>query len=196
MADWAAVTSDTVVSSSVTFRPQRARKVAIGAAIAVVVVFTVVSFGLTGSTGVGKAVFQRGDQAAMIGLGFAFAAGILLFLRPKVEADARGIRVRNVVGSYDLPWEVVRAIRFERGVSFASVELHDDELITIVALQIVDKEYALAGVRALRGLFAAHQAAGADPGAEPAGGGEAARGGEAASPDGAAGPAKGAAPSR
>jgi hypothetical protein len=152
-----------VSSATVTFRPQRARKVAIGAAAAIVIVFTAVSFGLTGSTGEGPAVFQRGDQAAMIGLGIAFAAGILLFLRPRVDADARGIRIRNVIGSYDLPWEVVRAIRFERGVSFAGAELHDDELVTIVALQIVDKEYALAGVRALRELLAAHQSAAAAP---------------------------------
>ena len=33
----------------------------------------------------------------------------------------------------------------------------DDELVTIIALQVVDKEYALAGVRALRELLAAHQ---------------------------------------
>ncbi|SNT66208.1 PH domain-containing protein [Asanoa hainanensis] len=155
-------------SAPVSFRPQRARKVAIGAAIAVVVVFTAVSFGLTGSTGDSTtAVFQRGDQTAMIGLGIAFAAGILLFLRPRVEADAAGIRIRNVIGSYDLPWEVVRAIRFDGGVSFASAELHDDELITIVALQVVDKEYALGAVRSLRALLAAHQAAAAVP-AEPA----------------------------
>jgi len=143
--------------TTVTFRPQRARTVAIVAAIATVVVFTTVSFGLRGSTGEGQAVFQRGDQAAMIGLGIAFAAGMLLFLRPKVTADEKSIRIRNVIGSYDLPWEVVRAIRFERGVSFASVELHDDELVTIVALQIVDKQYALEGVQALRALLKAHQ---------------------------------------
>ena len=69
--------------------------------------------------------------------------------------DARSLRIRNVIGSYDLPWEIVRAVRFERGQSFASVELLDDDLVTIVALQIVDKEYALEGVRALRALHAA-----------------------------------------
>ena len=118
-----------------TYRPRRARKAAVVAAVAVVVLFTAVSFGLTGSTGEGQAVFQRGDQAAMIGLGFAFAAGILLFLRPKVAADERGVRVQNVIGAYDLPWEVVREVRFDRGASFASLELEDDELVTIVALQ-------------------------------------------------------------
>jgi hypothetical protein len=152
VADWFLVTSP---STEVTFRPRRARTVAIGAAVAVVVLFTVVSFGLTGATGDGPAVFQRGDQAAMIGLGVAFAAGLLLFLRPKVTADARHVKVQNVIGGYDLPWEVVRAVRFERGASFASLELEDDELITVVALQLVDREHALEGVQALRSLHAA-----------------------------------------
>jgi Bacterial PH domain len=145
----------TTSTTDVTFRPRKARRVAVVAAAGVVVLFTVVSFGLTGSTGQGRAVFQRGDQAAMIGLGFAFAAGILLFLRPKVAADARRVVVRNVIGGYDLPWEVVRGVRFERGASFASLELEDDELVTVVALQLVDGEHALAGVRALRALHEA-----------------------------------------
>jgi hypothetical protein len=145
----------TTTPQSVTFRPRKARKVAVVGAVAIVVVFTAVSFGLSGSTGEGKAVFQRGDQTAMIGLGICFALGMLLFLRPKVEADPRGIRIQNVFGSYNLPWEIVRAVRFERGQSFASVELLDDDLVTIVALQIVDKEHALEGVRALRELHAA-----------------------------------------
>jgi hypothetical protein len=152
-------------STVVTFRPRRARKVAVGAAVAVVVLFTVVSFGLTGTTGTGTAVFQRGDQAAMIGLGLAFAAGLLLFLRPKVTADRRGVRVQNVIGAYDLPWAVVRAVRFERGSSFASLELEDDELITIVALQLVDKDYAVEGVQALRALHRESRAV--HPGGEP-----------------------------
>jgi Bacterial PH domain len=149
VADWSIVSTPT---TAVTYRPRKARKAAVIAAVAVVVLFTVVSFGLTGSTGQGRAVFQRGDQAAMIGLGLAFAAGFLLFLRPKVSADGRGVRVQNVIGSYDLPWEVVRGVRFERGASFASLELEDDELVTVVALQLVDGEHALAGVRALRDL--------------------------------------------
>ena len=125
-------------------------------AVAVVVIFTAVGTSLRGSTGEGVATFQRGDQTAMIGLGVLLALGILLFTRPRVEADARGVRVRNVIGSYDLPWEVVRAVRFDRGQAWASLELHDDDQVPMVALQAVDKERAVAGVRALRALHAQH----------------------------------------
>jgi len=126
-------------------------------AAAVVVLFTLVGTGLRGPTGEGAATFQRGDQFAMIGLGVLGALVILLFTRPAVEADARGIRVRNVLGSYDLPWEVVRTVRFDRGSAWASLELHDDDLVPMLAVQAVDRERAVAGVRALRALHAAHQ---------------------------------------
>ena len=78
----------------------------------------------------------------MIGLGIFGALGFLLFTRPRVRPTPRGIRVRNVIGSYDLPWEVVRAVRFDRGAPWASLELHDDDLLPMVALQAADKEFA------------------------------------------------------
>jgi hypothetical protein len=148
-----------LVSEPVVFRPRRLRVVAWVAAVAVVVVFTLVSFGLHGSTGDGPGVFQRGDQFAMIGLGVLFALGVLLFARPRVIADEHGVRVRNIVGGYELPWEVVRSIRFSRGASWATLELEDDDLVSVMALQSNDKEYALAAVRSLRTLLEAHRAA-------------------------------------
>ncbi|HEY0360095.1 MAG TPA: hypothetical protein VGD11_16050, partial [Mycobacteriales bacterium] len=80
-------------------RPRRARVACVVAAAAVVVVFAVVATGLRGPMG-GDApgVFTVGDQVAMIVLGVLMAMGILALARPRVEADARGIRIRNVVG--------------------------------------------------------------------------------------------------
>jgi hypothetical protein len=143
-------------TAPVRLRPHRIRVTCWLLATALVVLFTVVSTALRGPTGESGATFQRGDQAAMIGLGLLGAFLILLFTRPRVEADSRGIRVRNVIGSYDLPWAVVRAIRFDRGSAWASLELHDDELVPLLALQAVDKERAVDGVRALRALHAAN----------------------------------------
>ncbi|MFC0509427.1 PH domain-containing protein [Micromonospora costi] len=139
-------------------RPRRIRLVCWASAAALVVVFTLVATSLRGPTGDGYGTFQRGDQLAMVGLGIFGALAFLLFTRPRVEADARGVRVRNVLGSYELPWEVVRGIRFDRGAPWASLELHDDDLVPIVALQAADKELAVEGVRALRRLHQAHLA--------------------------------------
>jgi len=147
------------VVNTVVYRPQRIRWVAGVCAVAVAVLFTVLSFGLHGATGEGPGQFARGDQVAMIGLGVLIGLGIMAFARPRVRADADGIRVRNVVGGYELPWSVVRAVRFDRNSPWASLELHDDEAVQIHALQAADKEYAVEGVRTLRALHAARASA-------------------------------------
>ncbi|MEU5567092.1 MULTISPECIES: PH domain-containing protein [Micromonospora] len=142
----------------ISLRPRRIRVVCWASAAVLVVVFALVATSLHGPTGDGYGSFQRGDQLAMVGLGIFGALGILIFTRPRVEADARGVRVRNLVGSYELPWEVVRGVRFDRGAPWASLELHDDDLLPIIALQAADKELAVDGVRALRRLHQAHLA--------------------------------------
>ncbi len=139
----------------VVYRPKRIRWVAGISAVAVAVLFTVLSFGLHGATGTGPGQFARGDQGAMIGLGVLIGLGILAFTRPRVQADAEGVRVRNVVGGYELPWSVVRAVRFDRNSPWATLELLDDETVSIHALQAADKDYAVDGVRTLRALHAA-----------------------------------------
>ena len=146
----------TAVRETVEFRPKRIRWVAGFSAAAVVILFTLLSFGLHGSTGFDNSgSFQRGDQTAMIGLGVLIGLGILAFARPRVRADADGIKIRNVIGGYDLPWSVVRAVRFDRNLPWATLDLEDDEQISVHALQAADKEYAVEGVRALRALHAA-----------------------------------------
>jgi hypothetical protein len=140
----------------VEFRPKKIRLVAGIAAGGVVVLFTAISFGLHGSQGFDNSgQFERGDQTAMIGLGILIALGILAFCRPRVTADAAHIKIRNVVGGYDLPWSVVRAVRFDRNSPWATLELTNDEQVSVHALQAADKDYAVDGVRALRALHSA-----------------------------------------
>ena len=146
----------TVDDKTVTYRPRKIRWVAGIAAGAVVVLFTAISFGLHGSTGFDNSgQFERGDQSAMIGLGVLIGLGILAFCRPRVTAGPEGIKIRNVVGGYELPWAVVRAVRFDRNSPWAQLELHDDEQVSIHALQAADKDYAVEGVRTLRALHSA-----------------------------------------
>ncbi|KAB1158498.1 PH domain-containing protein [Micromonospora sp. DT46] len=143
---------------SVHLRPRRIRVVCWACAAVLFVVFSLLATSLSGATGNGYGSFQRGDQIAMVGLGVLGALAVLIFTRPRVDANASGVRVRNLVGSYELPWEVVRGVRFDRGAPWASLELHDDDLLPMVALQAADKERAVEGVRALRRLHQAHQA--------------------------------------
>jgi hypothetical protein len=138
-------------------RPRRVRQVCWILAAAVLAVSIVGSTAVHGVTDGGKGTFQRGDQAALIALGALLALGILAFTRPRVSADARHVVVRNVLGGYDLPWAVVRAVRFDRGSPWVTLDLQDDDVVAVMAIQAADKGYALARVRELRALFAAYQ---------------------------------------
>jgi Bacterial PH domain len=138
-------------------RPVRLRRVAIGIAIVVVVIFSVIAalLGHTSSEGV---VFGPGDQAAMVVLGLLIACGVLLIARPTVAADVHGLRVRNILGTRDVPWEVVRTVSFPDGSPWAMLELADDDRLAVLAVQASDGPRAVAAVRGLRALQARHAA--------------------------------------
>ena len=144
-------------STTVTARPQRARVICWIAAPVVFLVFAFIATGLHGKTGDGPGTFQRGDQIAMIGLGILAALGVLMFTRPRVVADDKGVQVRNVFGSYAVEWEIVRAVTFGRGAPWLTLQLHDDDVLTVMAIQAADKDYAVRAARALRELHKAFQ---------------------------------------
>jgi hypothetical protein len=135
-------------------RPRLIRLVVWIAAPVTVVVFTAIAVSLHGSFNETGAAFETPDQVAMILLGVLVAAGSLVLARPSLSADANGVRVRNLFGSVDLPWAVVRAIRFNRGAAWATLDLHDDDVVSVLAIQAADKEHAVRAVRALRAIHA------------------------------------------
>ena len=148
-------------------RPRRVRRAAWACAVAVVAVFTAVASVLRNTdTGV---VFRLADQVAMVCLGLLFAAGILLLARPRVRADADGVEVRNTGWPRYLPWELVRAVSFPDGASWARLDLPDHEYLAVLAVQSADGLRAVEAIRALRALHAAAHAGGT-PAADPAGG--------------------------
>ena len=114
------------------------------------------------------------------------AVGVLLLARPRVRADADGVEVRNVGWPRYLPWELVRAVSFPDGASWARLDLPDHEYVPVLAVQAVDGMRAVEAIRGLRALHAAHASVrdaadrvGAPPHAEspPASGDEGARSG-------------------
>jgi hypothetical protein len=135
-------------------RPRRIRMVAWFAAVLAVLAAVVLAAALGGQVGPGPELFGPVDRAAVIGFGLLGAAALLSLTRPLVEADADGIRVRNIVGGCQVPWQVVRGIRFERGESWATLVLADDEVIGVLAIQAVDREHAGTAIRRLRALHA------------------------------------------
>jgi hypothetical protein len=144
------------VTDPVTIRPRKIRRLSWVLAPLVVVFFVVLGLLLSGKTGDGPSVFQPSDRIAMMVLGLFVAGGILLLGRPKVTLDDSYVTIRNIIGGYRLPWPVVRAVRFDRHSPWATLELEDDDVVSVMAIQATDKEFAVAGVRTLREYHAAH----------------------------------------
>ena len=137
-------------------RPRRALRVAVVAAVVLIVVFSVVGALLRNTpTGV---YFRVSDQVAMVLVGMLLAGGALLFARPRVRAGAQGVEVRNLLGSRLVPWELVLGVSFPDGAPWARLELPDDEYIAIMAIQSADGRYAVQAIRGLRAVHAEHAA--------------------------------------
>ena len=64
-----------------------------------------------------------------------------------------------------LPWELVRAVSFPDGASWARLDLPDDEYLPVMAVQAADGQRAVAGIRQLRALHAAARTATRPPAA-------------------------------
>lgn len=152
-------------------RPRRLTWMAWAMATLVAGVFAVIGWALKGSAGppappgspsssgvTDPGTFGLLDQLAMTGLGLLLGGAALLLTRARVVAGADGVRVRNVVGETALPWEVVRAVRFDDGASWASLELQDDDTVALLAVQANDGGRAVDAVLALRQLLAQSRA--------------------------------------
>lgn len=138
-------------------RPVRLRRVAAVVATVVVVAFAVIAV-LLGNTSSEGVTFGVGDQIAMLVMGLLIAAGVLLLARPQVVADVAGLRVRNILVTREVPWEVVREVAFRDGSPWAVLELADDDQLAILAVQASDGPRAVTAVRGLRALQARHAA--------------------------------------
>lgn len=122
-------------------------------AVAAVVVVTLPS--TTGSV----VDYGVADQVALGGVGVLLAAGVLLLGRSRVDADASGVRVRNLFVRHELPWRSVRAVRFDRKSAWGALALENGDEISLLGLQVSDGEHAARAIEGLRALHAAARAA-------------------------------------
>lgn len=142
--------------------PRRLRWVCILMAAVVVAASAIIAVLLRDSAA--GTSFRTEDQFAMMGLGLLIAAGIMSLTRPRVYADAERIRIRNIVVSHDLRWQVVDRVSFPDGAPWPSLDLYDDETVAVLAIQAVDKEHAVEAVRGLRDLLEQSRAPRPSPG--------------------------------
>jgi hypothetical protein len=132
--------------------PRALRRIALSLAALLVVAFGVIALFLPNGQGLSDRV-AVGDQLAFFGIGLLLAVGVVAFTRFRVRADERGIWVRNVVGERFFPWGVVVGVDIPRGSTWAQLELHDDEVVGLLAVQTSDGDAAVDTVLALRELL-------------------------------------------
>jgi Bacterial PH domain len=137
--------------------PRRWRLLCASAAVVVTAVLTYVGVTLP-QNATGVASFDVADQVALVGLGLVFGAGLLALGRPRVDADERGIRVRNLAGERTVPWTAVRAVRFDRRFRWATLLLTNDDEFALLAIQGADGDRAVEAVEGLRALLTASRA--------------------------------------
>jgi len=139
-----------MAADGVEVRPRKVRRIAIPAAVVLVVTFVLAGVLLRNtSTGV---VFRVSDQVAMGLLGVLLACGVLLLTRPRLRADGDGVEVRNAVITHRYDWATVQSISFPDGAAFARIELPEDEYVPVLAIQATDGDHAVAAMRQLREL--------------------------------------------
>jgi hypothetical protein len=136
--------------------PRRMRLICAVTAGVVVVAMVVVGVLLTSSS-TGVVSFHTSDQVAMIVLGLVLGAGILALGRPRIDADAAGVRVRNILGSHQLGWDLIRSVCFDRSSAWATLLLANGDELAVLAVQAADKERAVAAVEGLRELLATYR---------------------------------------
>ena len=146
---------ETSTPAPVSAVPRRMRLICAVTAGVVVAVMVVVGVLLRPAAQSDVASFTTSDQVAMIVLGLVLGAGILALARPRVDADLSGVRVRNILATHRVPWDLVRAVRFERSSAWATLLLANGDELAVLAVQAADREHALAAVEGLRALVAA-----------------------------------------
>ena len=154
------------VPAVVESRPVKLTWVCWALVVLVMAVFTAVAVALAAGEP-GEATFRLPDQLAMVGLGVLLSLAMLSFTRARVRGEPEGVRVRNVVGERFFPWEVVREVRFDDGAPWASLELQDDDTVSLLGAQANDGERTIEVVLGLRAQLQAHTAGREDDAGSP-----------------------------
>ncbi|MGI9091931.1 MAG: PH domain-containing protein [Mycobacteriales bacterium] len=142
-----------VADPVVAMRPYRLRRMCIAGAVIVLAGFTASALLLR--TMADGQQFRFSDQVAVFGVGACAAAGVMVFARPQVRADAGGVWVRNIFGSHDVPWVAVTSVTLPEKSAWAALEFADGDLLSMMAIQVMDGDRAVTAMRRLRELHAA-----------------------------------------
>ncbi len=139
---------------SIDARPLRMSRIGYVSAVIVFGIFLITSLVMPHANA--GAHFGVKDQAGTAVLGVVIGGLFLTLTRPRLHADASGVRLRSFLGGWrTVPWEVIVAVEFPSKLRFARLVLPGDEALAIYAVQRMDKDQAVDVMRRLRALYAA-----------------------------------------
>lgn len=133
-------------------RPRKITIYACVAASAVVATMVVIGLLLRG-TNEGVA-FRTADQVALIGIGAVIGGAMLTITRPRLRVDRQGLWIRNMLGEELLPWALVVRVSYPVGAPWAQVQMPDDEIKPLMAIQAMDRGRAVDALETVRALQA------------------------------------------
>ncbi|NHN54989.1 PH domain-containing protein [Calidifontibacter sp. DB0510] len=138
------------------FRPRRGRYVAWGAAVLIVICFTVLGFVMPRDKG-GVA-----NQLAFVIFGLLIAAVLSRFARVRAVPSERGLVVHNLLVTRELEWAEILDVQFGGGPPWLLLDLADTEQLAVMGVQRADGEYAVREAQRLAALVEAHSSSDRD----------------------------------
>lgn len=148
---------DLVTDTVVEARPIKTARIANISAVVAFLVFVMVALLMKDKNA--GAYFAESDQIFTVVIGAVVAGGLRLPARPRLRADATGVRTKGYLGNWrTIPWDAVVAVEFPKSVRFAQLRLPADERLAIYAVQRADGARAVEVMGRLRALHAAAHA--------------------------------------
>jgi len=142
---------------AMTAQPVRSALVAKVLAVLILIVFTVTAFVMRKANA--GAHLVASDQLATFIIGVVLAGVALLPTRPRLVADAAGVRCRAFLGAEKIiGWDMIVRVEFPKKLQFARLVLPGEETIALYAVQRLDYEQALRTMSALRELHSQYLA--------------------------------------
>jgi len=136
-----------------TYRPWGALVVAVVGALSLLATIVVIAVALPPQARASFTVVQH----ATLGLVLLGALSVLFGIaRTRVRADTAGLHVVNGYRRHDLDWAEAVRVSLGRGAPWAVVDTSAGETLQLMAIQRSDGDRAVAAVRELRAVIAAH----------------------------------------
>jgi hypothetical protein len=133
------------------FRPRRGRKVAIGVAVAALVIFTAGAISVPqGDPMVGGWTIV--DRLTLVLIGVAIAVLMWRYASIRAVPTREGLVVRNLFTTRRLAWPQIVRVQFGGGAPWVSLDLDDTDTVAVMAIQKADGGFSRAEAGRLSAL--------------------------------------------